>query len=86
MGSPMTNPKTSGEDLVNSMTMRKGIDRDQQPIWINTGLTKREYFAAMAMQGAMVGADIDSLCAEGAAEVAVKLADALILALNKETI
>ena len=48
------------------------------------GLTKREYFAAKAMQGAMVGADIDSLSVEGAAFVAVKLADALIAELEKE--
>lgn len=52
---------------------------------IEAGLTKREYFAAMAMQGAMVNADIDSLCAQGAAEVAVNLADALLAALSKES-
>jgi len=49
-----------------------------------TGLTKREYFAAMAMQGVMTGPDykhVDS--ASKVAEWAVAQADALINELNK---
>ena len=48
------------------------------------GLTKREYFAAMAL-GAISGGRKLSELAEGAfTRKAVKLADALIEALNKE--
>lgn len=49
------------------------------------GLTKREYFAAMAMQGLLVGASVG--CAgsepEDIARDACKTADALIAELNK---
>jgi glycerol kinase len=49
-----------------------------------TGLTKREYFAAMAMQGILSNEDNSYETAEDKAETAVKSADALIEALNKE--
>lgn len=45
------------------------------------GLTKREYFAAMAIQGMAYELDYDE---EVYAKNAVKLADALIEALNKD--
>jgi hypothetical protein len=44
-------------------------------------LTKREYFAAMAMQGLL--ADYESEYIEDYSKYAVKLADALIEELNK---
>lgn len=47
------------------------------------GLTKREYFAAVAMQGLMVHDDKSKQCKYLAA-VAVEYADALIAELNKE--
>lgn len=49
------------------------------------GLTKREYFAALAMQG-YVSADYTANSGtpvENMAEFAVKMADALIIELNK---
>lgn len=46
----------------------------------SSALTKRELFAAMAMQGA-----IEHCAFEDVATVAVELADALIAELNKET-
>ena len=46
------------------------------------GLTKREYFAALALQGLLAG-DPD-VAYKGAAEDAVSHADALIKALNLE--
>ena len=49
--------------------------------YISTGLTKREYFAAMAMQGLLAGNASDSI--EDASKYAVKAADALIEELNK---
>lgn len=44
------------------------------------GITKREYFAAMALQGLAVDATIQTIQYE--ADKAVQMADALILALN----
>jgi hypothetical protein len=45
------------------------------------GLTKREYFAAMALQGILSGSQF--LESERFAKLAVKAADALIAELNK---
>ena len=50
---------------------------------VQDGLTKREYFAAMAMQGILVRGR-ESNYPETLAEEAVEQADALIEALNKE--
>lgn len=47
------------------------------------GLTKREYFAAMAMQGLIAGAEYAVPLIE-LAEQSVEIADALINELNKE--
>jgi hypothetical protein len=49
-----------------------------------TGLTKREYFAAMAMQGMCANPDYTRNSPSVIAEWSVKQADALIEALNKE--
>ena len=49
----------------------------------NAGLTKREYFAAMAMQGLLAGAGKDLPYADFA-EQAVNCADAIIEQLNKQ--
>ena len=49
------------------------------------GLTKREYFAAMALQGYLASVPTDTIeRPEYAASHAVKYADALIDELNKE--
>lgn len=53
-----------------------GIDSPQE------GLTKREYFAAKAFQ-ALLTTDKAWISNEGYAQLAVKLADALIEELNK---
>jgi hypothetical protein len=47
-----------------------------------TGLTKREYFAAMAMQG-LIDNDVNPAYYINRAEEAVQMADALITALNE---
>ncbi len=47
------------------------------------GLTKREYFAAMAMHSALSDAHISKFSPSFIADEAVKQADALIEALNK---
>ena len=49
----------------------------------NHGLTKREYFAAMAMQGILGYALDRSVDDDSIANKAVKIADALINELNK---
>jgi len=49
--------------------------------YIANSLTKREYFAVMAMQGLLAGNASDSI--EDASKYAVKAADALIEELNK---
>ena len=48
-----------------------------------TGLTKREYFAAMAMQGALANKSAHEKTMEMITKSAVKLADILIEELNK---
>lgn len=48
------------------------------------GLTKREYFASLAMQGICAGSDFYLQEIEEHSKVSVKCADALILELNKE--
>jgi hypothetical protein len=48
-----------------------------------TGLTKREYFAAMAMQGIITNKDGLDIKIERIVESAVDTADALIEELNK---
>lgn len=52
---------------------------------IQPGLTKREYFAAIAMQGIMASDTSHEVLNPNAASWAVDLADALIEALNRET-
>lgn len=48
------------------------------------GLTKREYFAAMALQGFLTNPDYNDANHEQTAKMAVKAADALLNELNKE--
>jgi hypothetical protein len=48
------------------------------------GLSKREYFAVMAMQGMCANSDYTHNSQSAIAEWSVKQADALIEALNKE--
>lgn len=72
----------------NDFATASGYKDANSPAWIiDGGLTKREYFAALAMQGFCAnpaGIPADSR-AEGA-DLAVKMADVLIDALNKEKV
>ena len=54
----------------------------RKPGILHPGLTKREYFAAMALQGLL--ADPTTIISKTVTEDAVKLADHLIKALNNE--
>ena len=72
----MTNPN----DTVNPQQEYDEV-RDGVANFTRGGLTKREYFAAMAMQGLVVRRDEDRP-ADYYSDLAVKLADALIAGLN----
>lgn len=50
------------------------------------GLTKREYFASMAMQGVLSDPTNESLSQKAIAIYAVEMADTLIKELNKERV
>lgn len=64
--------------------IHKTLDGDVELASRSNGLTKREYFAAMAMQGIMSSYTIGRLeYSRVAAETAVVCADALILELEK---
>jgi len=54
-----------------------------EPMDMPTGLTKREYFAAMAMQGILANTSEEFINSSAIANVAVRCADALLLALSK---
>lgn len=88
--------KTNGNDPINTVTMRQTGDDEfrlatekdiREGIWLSArgGLTKREYFAALAIQGILVESkSLDTKNLKTMAGIAVETADALIEALNKE--
>lgn len=51
--------------------------------YILEGITKREYFAAQAMQGLLADSNRGFVITKDIPEVAVKIADAIIEELNK---
>ena len=68
---------TKGHEPINSIP-----DLNNHPsLWI--GLTKREYFAAMAMQGYISCGKFNQVSDETLAMCSVQQADALIKALNE---
>jgi hypothetical protein len=82
----MTNGNSNAyPQIETSVDFNRTTDKHESRVHSMGGLTKREYFAAMAMQGiatkkgSQVFADMP-----GFGRDAVRLADALIDALNKE--
>jgi hypothetical protein len=69
----MTNPNEAAFPRENYTTMRELL-----------GLTKREYFAAMAMQGQITFEGMEGCDKEQIVGMSVELAEALIAVLNKE--
>jgi hypothetical protein len=67
---------TYGNDSIHVTRFRDGEENSQ-------GLTKREYFAAMAMQGYVSAGCNGMPDAKRIGELALETADALIKALNK---
>ena len=81
----MTNPN----DSAYPETERQAVKEYGQETWVDVvrgGLTKREYFAAMAMESCIKYASIvaPQVRFKDCAELAVQHADALIAELNKE--
>ena len=76
---------TKGNDFANPSTHQN--EDGTHDFSINKGLTKREYFAAMAMQGILAsntaGMSSSRIDIFAFAEQGVKAADALIKALNE---
>ena len=68
---------TKGTHPINQMDLGNSIE---QHTAFSLGLTKREYFAAMAMQGYITNG---GYCVDEDARLAVESADALIKALNE---
>lgn len=68
----MENRETKGDSPINTIEYNNN--------YISTGLTKREYFAAMALQGLLAN---DSGLITSKARDAVQAAEALIEILNK---
>jgi hypothetical protein len=58
-------------------------DRFNEGVLIYTGLTKREHFAAMAMQGILAGNVWNEVTMDSPESEAVRLADALLAELEK---
>jgi len=71
---------TNANDLINET--RYKVDELVSESYPNPGLTNREYFAAMAMQGMLASANNTLFDYETIATHSVKHADALINALN----
>ncbi len=72
----------TGEDAKLETTARFNSTHGAFPSPVSPGLTKREYFAAAALKGLMA---FDWQDADAAATEAVMYADALLLALARET-
>lgn len=79
----MTNPNASVSPVHGGYNDKGECFDDPRNGILQGGLTKREHFAAMAMQGLSDKATVHYEFNEYA-EMAVKIADALIAALNKE--
>jgi hypothetical protein len=75
----MENKETKANDPIHNVINSKK-DYSDDNIYKSNGLTKREYFAAMALQGLLAN---DSALITSKARDAVQAADALIEILNK---
>jgi len=87
--------KTHPDESISPMFLRQHGKNDFRPatpkeiqegIFLShqQGLTKREHFASMAMQGLLASDEFSSSSYEEVARMSVKSADALIAELNKE--
>lgn len=79
----MTQPNDTTQPIAASFMNEKGDLSTFGYLPTERGLTKREYFAALAMQGLLSNPDFVAHTPLHAAEWAVSNADALIETLNK---
>ena len=77
--------KTNPNEPINVLTEEQ-TDRIDAGVKIYTGLTKREYFAAMAMQGLIVKYQGQMVGEAAITRDAVSYSDALIKCLKRTTI
>jgi hypothetical protein len=80
-------PICYGHEQVHPRTNLRRVKDSEKEYEIGTsshGLTKREYFAAMALQAVDIQAHVATPAAKNIARSAVEIADALIDALNQE--
>lgn len=77
--------KTNPNDLLNQLPIFNESESRDAITVSNVGLTKREYFAAMALIGVLSGrhSQLNTHQGEWAANAAVEIADNLINELNK---
>ena len=68
----------NSEQPIKSMTE---YETENSHYW---GLTKREYFAGLAMQGMLANKDANTFNAESTAEISIKYADELLTQLEDE--
>ncbi len=75
--------KTNGNDSVSPIDLQKNFEAGlKKNLPTSCGLTKRELFAAMALQGLVSNPQYDATV-EDDAKTSVRLADALIKELNE---
>jgi len=74
-------PPPGGKPMVNQTALGRELALPKQ---YDDGLTKREYFAALAMQGLMANEEFSYDSCKAIAEKAVEQADELLAALAKE--
>lgn len=74
--------KTNKNDLINQKTIYSESEYSSRTEVVSCGLTKREYFAAMAMQGIL--SNPFKMTSDKIVSDSVECADALIEELNKD--
>lgn len=77
--------KTNGNDLVSPLSTEELSDRFSEGITLQAGLTKREWFAGLAMQGVLTSLPpgVVAINSETIAKESVIMANKLIRVLNK---
>ena len=81
--------KTNPNDLAQPVSVTTGLEGDvynSTDVHRGSGLTKREHFAGLALQGGIEAIQRSQISAEDVAYLALKLADELIDALNEKKV
>lgn len=80
--------KTRGNDSITPIDLQKKFENElSKKLSTSSGLTKRELFAALAMQGMVSwGNSVEYFAASEIPKLSVQMADDLIKALNEKTL